>query len=327
MSRKTLLSACLVGVLLMAAVAGGAAAQSSPESPEEFIRALNDLRDSEALSEYAELDLARSRAVVETQTSDAFTQQDRTQMTNLLNALLAFERAYTTAQQDPVESLDHADEAYVALQQLEAAGGERYAAFGFVALDRFYAVQGERIYESAQTANSTPAELELLSAAVHAYNRSGDTDRYSEVKLERDQLRSQYESDMRRHDELVGDAAAFVDRCRVACEGVNTALLAPVRSVTEYTLALRARESASEAASIAEKHGVATADGRATEISDTAGNALIAAGIATVALVVAYAAAMVGVAGVLIWRLSIWAADAQAAARDRIVTPQEVENA
>lgn len=327
MVRTQLLIICLAAFILTAAGTGGASAQASPETPEEFITGLNELRGSEALSQYPEFDLARGQAIVEVQTENNFTQQDRKQMTSLLNALIAFERAYATAEEDPVESLDHADEAYASLEELDQAGGERYAALGSVALERFYAVQGERVYEAAQEADSTPKELELLSAAVHAYERSGDTERYSEIQVERDQLRSQYGSDMQRHDELIGTAETFAADCQVTCEGVTAAVTHPLRSITEYTLALRSYEAAVEAEAIAEEHGVTGTDNRAAELRETAGNALVTAGITSVITVFAYAISMIVLAGLIVQRLTIWAGDAQAAARDQILTPLEVDDA
>lgn len=331
MQRDRLLAAFLAGLLLVSAVAGHVSAQETqeeqdPETPEEYVVALNDLRDSEVLAEYPELDLARSQAVVEIQTKESFDERERQRMEHLLNAIVAFDRAHAEAQEDPVESLDHADEAYESLERLEEAGGESYAALGFVALKRFYSVQGERIYEEAQTAESTPEELKLLDAAVHAYERSGDTDQFAEIQIERDELRTQYESDMERHDSLTADAAAFADDCGVSCEGTSALLVAsPLSSFAEYTHALRSYEAATRAAAIADRHGV-TDESPANTYQSTAFDGLVNAGAASAAIVLAYVLAMLAVAAVVVWRLSAWANDAQRAARDRIVTPLEVDD-
>lgn len=321
--------ACLVAVLVVASTTGtvGAQADAQPESPEEFVTALNDLRGSEALAEYPELDLARSQAVVEIQTGDEFTDGDRQRMRSLLNALQTFQSAYATASSAPVESVDTVDGAYESLRALEEAGGDSYATLGFVAVERFYGVQGERIYQRAQDASSTPAELRLLDAAVHAYERSGDATRYSELRLERDELRAEYEADVERHDELAADAAAFSESCEAACESPMALVTSsPLSTFSTYAGALGAHDAAVQSASIAEEHGLGD-ESEAASYREQLFDALVNAGIASVSLVLAYTLGMLGVAAVVVWRLSKWAADARAAANDRIVTPQEVENA
>lgn len=319
--------ACLVATVLVVSSTGvvGAQEDAQPETPEEFVTALNDLRGSEALAEYPELDLARSQAVVELQTSESFTDADRRRMRSLLNALQAFQRAYAAA--DPVESVAIVDDAYASLEALEDAGGDSYAALGFVAVERFYGVQGERVYESAQDASSTEAELRLLDAAVHAYERSGDAQRYSEIQVERDEKRTEYESDLERHDELSAEAAAFLESCGAACESPAALVTSsPLSSFSAYASALAAQEAAAEGAAIAAEHGLG-ADSDAASQRDATFDALVNAGIASVGLVLVYALAMIGVGAAAVWRLSKWAADANAAASDRIVAAQEVEHA
>lgn len=313
---------CLVGLLVLATATGSVGAQEPPETPEELATELNDLRDSEALAEYPELDLARSQAVVDLQTGDGVTDSEHERMEHLLIALYAFDRAHEEAEETPIESLEHADEAYAALESMEAAGGEQHASLGMVALERFYANQGERIYEATQDEESTADELELLDAAVHAYERSGDTDRYSEIQLERDERRTQYESDMERHDELVSEAAAYTGDCEAACDGVGTLLTtAPHSSFSEYAQALQSYEASAEAESIATEHGVD--ESGAAEHRSTALDALVATGAMSAAFVFGYGFTMLGVTVVVMWRLSKWARDARYAARDRIVTPLE----
>lgn len=320
---------CLVAVLVVASTTGtvGAQEEAQPETPEEFVTALNDLRGSEALTEYPELDLARSQAVVEIQTGEAFTDADRQRMRNLLNALEAFQVAYANASSNPVESVDTVDAAYESLTALEENGGDSYATLGFVAVERFYGVQGERIYQAAQDASSTPEELRLLDAAVHAYERSGDAQRYSEIRLERDETRAEYENDLQRHDTLAADAAGFLETCEAACESpVALVTTSPMSTFSTYTSALGAHDAAAQSASIASEHGLGD-ESDAASYRDTAFDALVNAGIASASLVLAYALTMVGIAAAVVWRLSTWAEDARAAANDRIVTPQEVENA
>jgi hypothetical protein len=323
------LLACLLAGLVVASATGPVSAQEAtePETPEEFVTALNDLRGSEALAAYPELDLARSQAVVEIQTSDSFTDDDRRRMGHLLNALEAFQRAYANASSNPVQSVETADGAYNSLTKLEAAGGDSYSALGFVAVERFYGTQGERLYQSAQNASSTSEELRLLDAAVHAYERSGNAQRYSEIRLERDELRAEYEQDVERHDELTAQAAGFLETCEAACESPRSLVSgSPLSTFSTYADALSAHDAATSAAAISNEHGLG-AQSDAPGQRETAFTALRNAAIASVGLVVGYALAMVGLGYAIVWRLSDWAEDAQAAAADRIVTPQEVENA
>lgn len=325
---------CLVAVLVVALAAGTVGAQeetaekdAQPETAEEFVTALNDLRGAEAFEEYPELELARSQAVVEIQTGDGFTDDDQRRMRNLLNALETFQTAHANASSNPVESVETANETYASLTELEENGGTSYATLGFVAIERFYGAQGERIYEEAQVVSSTSAELRLLDAAVLAYERSGDTQRYSEIHLEREETRTEYETDVERHDERSADAAAYLETCEEACES-PVALVTddPLSAFSAYAGALQAHDAASESASIANEHGLGE-ESDAAEYRNELSDALVNAAIASVALVAAYVLGMVGLATAVVWRLSAWADDTRAAANDRIVTPQEVEHA
>ncbi|WP_280536570.1 hypothetical protein [Halopenitus sp. POP-27] len=325
-TRRSLI---VIGVSLLAlsslAVTGASADHGSAG---EYLTQLNDLRNAEALTEYTELDLARSQAVVELQTAAEFDSSMDTRMHHLLNAILAFQEAYADAEENPIESVDHATEAQSHLNQLSDAGGEEYAGLGTVALERFYATQGETLYEQAQAAESTPRRLELLNASVRAFDGAGESERFADAQLERDQLLAEYESDMNRHDELVGDANTYLDGCGAACEGTTDYVLSgPFGAISEYTAAMSAHGDASEAAAIAEEHGLDGDTSEAAALESRAFTAMVSAGVASAILAFFYAGVFIAVAAGVIWRISVWARDLHTSALDELVTPLEVDDA
>ncbi|SDY79262.1 hypothetical protein [Halopenitus persicus] len=325
-TRRSLI---VIGVSLLALTALAATGASADHgSADEYLNQLNDLRDTEALTEYTELDLARSQAVVELQTTEEFDGEMDARMHHLLNAILAFQEAYATAQDDPVASVDHADEAQRHLDQLSEAGGETYAGLGTVALERFYATQAEVLYEQAQQAESTPRRLELLNASVRAFDGAGESERFADAQLERDQLLAEYESDMQRHDALVSDANAYLEGCGAACEGPTDYVLSgPFGAVSEYTAAMSAHGDASEAAAIAEEHGLSEDASGAAQLESRAFTAMVSAGAASAILAFLYAGLFVAVAAGVVWRISVWGSDVHTSALDEIVTPLEVDDA
>ncbi|WP_459877502.1 hypothetical protein [Halorubrum gandharaense] len=307
---------------------GASGAVGAQESPEDFVIELNDLRDSEALSEYPELDIARSQIVVEIQQGETFTDADRQRADLLLTALLAFERAYEISQSDPVASLDDADEAFAAIEQLDEAGEGTYAAFGYVALERFYELQGERIYDRSQEIDETPERIDMLSSSVHAYEQSGGSERYAEIQVERDNLRTEYDDDMERHDSLLDETDAYLDGCDTACEDVGAMMTEdPFSSFGAYEGAFDAHESAAEAERVAAEHGVADTSSDAATQREASFDALVTTAISSVVLGVVYTVILGAVGAVAFWRISKWGRDIKTAASDRIVTPLEVDDA
>lgn len=319
----------IVAVLFLAVfslVITGATAQ--PTSADEYLNELNNKRDSEALNQYTELDLARSQAVVELQTQEEFDERTRRQMHHLLNAIIAFEQAYEVAQEDPKASLEHADEASMHLEELAAAGGTQYSGFGTVALERFYANQGEKLYEEAQQEEATPDRIVLLRAATHAFDRAGEADRYTDTQIEHDELSTQYERDRERHDELVTNANSYLNNCEAACQGVTEYLQSsPFGVVDEYTSALDAYESATEASEIAAEHGLnENSNSAAADLKSETFSAIVTTAIASAILAFLYAGLFIILAAVLIWRLSVWAEDIRKVDLEQIVSPLEVDN-
>lgn len=327
MSGRAIITAVVVAAVLVSAVAGSAGAQSdTPESADELLNELNDLRESEALSAFTEFDLARSQAVVELQTGDDITDDERERMQQLLLALQSFETAFELSAEDPVESLEHADQTATHLEALSESGGDSYAALGTVALERFYAAQADELYDRAQRADATDERLELLAAAADAYEGAGQADRYSEVQIEHDELESRYVSDMDRHDELIEEGAAYAADCGAACEGVGVYLSTfPVAEFGEYPAAMNAHESATEAERLAAEHGVEDRS-EAAPLAEATLTGMTATAVASVVTVVAYALLAIAAGWVVLWRLSRWARDVRAAARAEIVAPLEVDN-
>lgn len=327
LDRRTVATtaACLL-VVLAGVVPTATAAADQPRTAEEFLGALRGYEEAPALTNYSELEVMRSQAVTAVQ-SGAFTDADRSRMRALLAVLDEFTAAYRAASNGSrVESLGRANRTAAAVDRLEAAGGEDYAALARLGVERFYRQQGEALYERSRTATNTSAELRSLEAAATAFGASGATDRYSAVSAEASRLRATYESDRRRMREALAAANAFADDCGPACDSPVAAVAGLGPDVfSRYADARAANARSRTAVRLAEKHGNAAAIRRASTAAEATSTALLALSVAGGLLAGAYALLVGLVAGAVAWRIASWADDVDGAKVGRIVPRDTVE--
>ncbi|SHG93123.1 hypothetical protein [Halobaculum gomorrense] len=321
--RIATIAVCLL--LVVGSVPVGAT-QTDAETADEFLTALRQYEDSEALSTYSEFEVMRGQAVTAVQTGE-FTDADRERMTAVVAVLENFTAAYRTAQNNSTgQGLRLADATAQAIDRLEAAGGDNYATLARLGLERFYRQRGETLYERARGATNTSAQLDYLESAAAAFKAAGASGRYSAVSAEASRVRAIFESDRERMNSALSAAGSFVDACGEACAS-------PVAAITTlgpgvfgtYVDARSAAAQAAVAARLAEKHGLERASERANTLASSTSDALFALSLAATVLALAYAVLVGLVAAAFGWRVATWAEDVDGSKVGQIVPRAPVE--
>jgi hypothetical protein len=299
---------------------------ADPTTSDEFLAAFRSLNGSDAFAQYTELEAIRSQASVAVQSGE-FSDEERRRMSGVLDVLRSFERAYAAAENGtPGAALTRANETERALRALESAGGDRYAALASVALDRFHRTLGANLEDAAENSSaSTPERIARFDRAATAYRRGGQTQKFSQLTVQRDRLRSEFAADRDRLNESTAVAAAFTDGCDATCRDPVAAIQTrPLESFSRYTAARRAARAASTARAIASEHGLWDRRDRLAEMASMTSRSVGTFAIASTAVVAGYVLAAGLVATVIALRLRVWAAAVAAAEAKNVVAPVEV---
>lgn len=323
-SLRRVFAVAVVLAIVTTLAAAPATAQDDPRTGDEFLEEFRELEGEPAYEEYSEFEVIRSQAVSEVQVGE-FDADDRHQMSLLLEALRSFSAAYASAENDSAtESLEWANQTGVALDDLRRAGGTRYVALGGLALDRFYEDLGEEFHDQANGAESTPRKLALLSQSAQAYKQAGAASRFSELTIQADRLRTEYETDERRLDEALATAEPILADCP-ECTDPADALSARGPGVFEaYAATVTAERETTVALALAEKHGLAD---RTEEIADLDGQAeesVVSLGIASAMVAMTYAIVVAAIAGAVAYRIEGWRRDYEDSHVGEIVLAGEV---
>jgi hypothetical protein len=291
-------------------------ASEVPDSASGFLSTFRSMEGTTAYQRYSEFEIVRSQAIFEVQIGE-FTPSERRRMELVVRTLRTFREGYAYQQNGSYDAaIESANETSELLSELrEVDGGERYAVLGEIALERFYARNGQALQTRAEQQETTPRRIDTLRRAALAYQRAGDTDRYSTVLVRVDRVRQSYRSDAETLNASAASASSFLKGC-TACSGGQEAALTYGASVfTRYQRAIAASQDASTALALAEKHGLTD---RAEELSQlqeelTASRTSLA--VASVIAFSAYAFVLGLIAAVIAWRLTHWRQDLEAAAR------------
>lgn len=302
------------------------ATAAEPDNADEVLAALQEYEGVPALSAYSELEVMRGQAVTAVQSGE-FTDDDLERMRALLTVLDRFQAAYSAAENGSTDrSFTMANRTSEATERLEAAGGESYATLARLSLERFYRQQGERLYERSRATTNTSVQLRYLDLSATAFQAAGASGRYSTASARESRIRATYEAERARMQESLAGATAFVDSCGDACAS-------PVAAATTlgpgvfgtYVDARTAARDATLAARLAEKHGLTTTSQRASSLSASTADALLALSIAAAAIALLYALVVALPAAALAWRLATWAEDIDGSNVGRIVPQASVE--
>lgn len=305
-------------------VAPVTAQADEPTTADEFLDAFRELEDRPAFETYSEFEVIRSQAITEVQVGE-FSADDRERMSLVLAALRSFDRAHELADSgSAAEGLAQANRTRAALTDLREAGGSQYAVLGTLALDRFYEDVGQRLHERAEAAEATPRRLSLLGQAATAYQRAGAADQYSELTVQRDRLRAEYEADLETIDESVAASEPFLQDCE-ECTSVGGALSSRGVGVFDaYADARTADRHTSTALDLAERHDLADRQEHIADLDERAGEAVASLAIASAIVALGYALAVAAIAGLVGYRLASWKRDYDDAHVGEIILAGEV---
>ncbi|MEZ3115899.1 hypothetical protein RYH80_08205 [Halobaculum sp. MBLA0147] len=302
--------------------------ESTPETADGYLDAFRSLSGEPALSEYAELDVLRSRAVAALQVG-TFGDRERRQMRYTLATMRSFVSAYEAAQAgDRRRSLRLADETGDAVTALRDAGATEYATLARLALERFYERQGDSLRARARNTTRTPEKIQLFEGAVQAYRDGNATGRLSSTSTNLERIAAEYRRDNRSLNASLAAVASFRASCDGRCDGaVTVAESFGVGTFSQYVAARRAVADATRARRLAAEHGLSGRVTRAEEQLAWARTALRSATLAAAGLLFGYALALGLVAALVVYRLTAWDADVAAANVGSILPrePLEVE--
>ena len=286
-----------------------------PQSGDDFLAAFRELSGRESLSAYSEFEVIRTQAVVAVQSGD-FDDAKRARMRGVLRTLVRFDAAYAAARNGSLESsLESATATREAVSTLSSSGGAVYASLAGVALDRFFQSLGDRFEQRARSEGaSTPARIDDLERAGQAYRESGSSDRFAEISVEAQQLRSAWERDSQEMDESAATAGQFIERCGDTCGDPVSAVTTHATGVFGLYIGARtASAESAEAVRIAEANGLDDRTAELRTVADDASSTLLSLAIGSAALFFAYALVLALPTMLVASRMSAWARDRRAA--------------
>jgi hypothetical protein len=290
------------------------------ETANEYLAAFQALNGSAAFANYSEFEVVRTQALTEVQVG-SFDERERTRMEHVLRLLRTFESAYRASENESYrESLTAANETAAEIESLRGTGRESYVILSEIALERFYTDLGGNLSDRARNADRTPKRLQLLQYAATAYRRGGAINRYSDMRIRIDNLRAEFEDDLRRYNESMAASQRFVDGCGPGCASPVDAIRAQQLGVfAAYARAVEARDDASDTTDIASKHGLSERLGSARDVLGQTTTATVNFAIASAAIVISYALLVALFAVFFVRRILAWKRDVERSRVDEIV--------
>jgi hypothetical protein len=301
--------------------------ETQPETASEFLRAFQSLQGEQTLETYSELSVVRSQATVEVQTGE-FSETERRRMQAVLEALRSFVDAQQHADEGSLtDALETANATQASIDRLQGfERGGRYSALLGVALDRFYEQLGSQFQDTAQSASSTPAQVEALTVAATAFRRAGESRLFSRLSVRRDRVRADYRTDLSRLNAAADDAESFAATCDESCLAPQAAVQSlGLSTFDRYVAAKRAQASARTALTLSRKHGLSARSDRLSGVVDTTATATQALAIASGALLVGYALIVAVIGWLFARRIRAWAGVMAVTGLRRSVAPSEVQ--
>lgn len=260
---RLVLVASLTLSLVIAGIPGHTAAQSQPESADEFFEAFRSMEGADAFDRYSEFETIRSYAVSQAQTGD-LSAQDRETLSAIHETLVAFQSAHqATTDGEHQRALENGDAVAAGIDAV-ATNDESLATLAELGLERFYGSVGADLYTASTNATATSTQIDQLSMAATAYERAEQPQKATEYEIQADQLAQELEAD-RSFIDAASEEAATVD-CD-DCETATASIGARGPGIFDAYLETRdANADVEDAERRASSHGL---DERATELAAT----------------------------------------------------------
>ena len=325
-------STAVDGASAQATAVGGASATvdgtaaTAPETADEYLAAFQGMEGVRAFEQYTQFETIRSLAVSKLQVVE-FDDATAREMNTTLTLLRSFRTAYGAAQNGSTDaSLAAANRTLSSVSALREQG-LTYAPLAEIALSRFYETRGDEFLQAATNASSTPAQIEQLRLASVTFERAGASQKFSDVNLRYQQVRSEYQRDVETMNASASTADAFRSTCS-SCSSVQAALTSSGLSTFDRYLRTGSTLSAlREAESLAGKHGLddRQASFAATREEVAATRTRLAA--ASAVLLVGYGLVLALLAMLVAHRLVAWSETVEASQVGEIVMLEEVNDA
>lgn len=301
-------------------------ASTPPETADEYLAAFQSMEDVQAFEQYTEFETIRSLAVSKLQVVE-FDDATAREMNTTLTLLRSFRAAYRAAQNGSTDAtLTAANRTLSSVGSLQSQG-LTYAPLAEIALSRFYETRGDEFLQAATNASSTPDQLEQLRLASVAFERAGASQKFSDVNLRYQQLRSEYRRDVETMNASASTAGAFLSTCS-SCSTVQAAIASS--GVATFDRYLRTGSTLSglrEAESLAGKHGLAERERSFAATSEEVAATRTTLAAASAALLVGYGLVLALIAMVVAHRLVAWNETVEASQVGEIVVLEEVHDA
>ncbi|MFB6197063.1 MAG: hypothetical protein ABEI52_02175, partial [Halobacteriaceae archaeon] len=300
-----------------------AAGAEDPDTATEYLAAFQSLGGAEAFQHYSEFESIRSVAVTKLQVGD-FTSSERQRMDLLLRILRTFKEAYAAAQNgSTVVALRKANQTDSLVTNLRNAGGNEFAAYASIALDRFYFRLGEDIYQSFQDARRTPRQIRLGKLAATAYKRAGATNRFSDLIVKTQNLSATLQTDLRRVNATVSAARGFLSNCN-SCGNYEHALRMGPKLFGKYAAVHALDPQVSRAVTLLANHGLSDRKRRIQALDQKITQVHIALAIASGILGVGFTVVVGIIGAAFMIRILAWERDLEDSRVDEILQPTEV---
>ncbi|MFD1645835.1 hypothetical protein [Haloarchaeobius litoreus] len=297
-----------------------------PETADEYLAAFNQLSGTPAFEQYTEFETIRSLAVSKLQVVE-FDDTTEREMGAVLALLRSFNESYTAAQNGSVaESLAAANRTGGHVRALEEQG-LTYAPLADLALSRFYENQGDALLQSASDVTRTPEKIHLLGQAATAFRQAGATQKFSQVNLRVEELRSGYERDLTAMNAAEERADGFLGSCS-SCDGVSA--VASGELFGTFSLYLESGGTLADVRDAERRAGenaLSDRESRLAGLRTDISSARTTLALASMVLLVGYGVVVALVAMLVTHRLVVWRRTVDAANVGEIVVLQGGQDA
>lgn len=280
-------------------------ATTDPETADEYLAAFRELSGTPAFEQYTEFETIRSLAVSKLQVVE-FDDGTEREMETVLVLLQSFDESYRAAENGSIdESLATANLTGEQVESLREQG-LTYAPLADLALSRFYEDQGDALLEAGSNTARTPETLQLLERASTAFRRAGASQKFSQVNLRVERLRSEYERDVARMDAAEERANDFLDACSSCDAAPATVTGEPFGTFERYQQAGGALSDVRDAERRAEENSLSERRSEFASLRSELSDVRATLAVASAALLVAYGLVVGLVATLVAHRLVVW---------------------
>lgn len=311
---------------MRSSTATAAVDSAPPETADEYLSTFQSMEGVPAFDRYTQFETIRSLAVSKLQVAE-FDDATEREMATTLRLLRSFREAYQAAANgSTAASLEAANRSLTAVASLKAQG-LTYAPLAEIAVERFYENRGDEFLQAAANASRTPEQIEQLELASVAFRRASASQKFSQVSLRFERVRSEYQRDVETMNASASAAASFLSACS-SCSDVGGAISANGLQTFEFYLEAGPKLAGlREAESLADKHGLEARGSTYATRRQAVSSARGTLAVASAGLLLGYGVVVALVAMLVGHRIVTWSETVRASQVGEIVMLEEVNDA